>query len=266
MRLTCPNCAASYEIKAEALGPSGRTVRCASCGTKWFAAPEAAAASPPEALAPAAVEPPPAPETMAEAAQPDIGAGPSAEAIVAAVKAAAPRGESVEAAARRRQRPKKLSRRRAIGEFLTPRGIGWAVVASVALLCGGAFLARDHVVAAIPGTAGLFALVGHPVNLFGLEIEDVAIRVEFDGTQPVLIVEGAVRNVATSPLSVPRLRFAVRDATGTELASWPDSVARATISPGERLPFRSRLTSAPRNGNDIEVRFLESREARVGAL
>jgi predicted Zn finger-like uncharacterized protein len=264
MRLTCPSCAASYEIKAEALGPTGRSVRCASCGHKWFATPEAPApvdAEPVETVAEPVAEPPAAPYVAAEAAP----AGPSAEAIVAAVKAASAKPDSIEAAAGRRQRPRKASRGRAIGALLTPAGMGWAVVVSVVLLLGGAFVGRTYVVAALPGTAGLFALIGYPVNLVGLEIEDVATRVEFEGTQAVLVVEGLVRNASTSALPLPRLRFAVRDQTGTELASWPDALARPTIAPGERLPFRSRLTSAPRNGNDIEVRFLGPRDQRAGA-
>jgi predicted Zn finger-like uncharacterized protein len=113
MRLTCPNCAASYDIKAEALGPTGRTVRCASCGTKWFAAPEVQER--PQALAEpriemderaAPIEPPPQDE-HAPPAQP-ISEGPSAEAIVAAVRAAAPRADSIEAVAGRRARAKRL--------------------------------------------------------------------------------------------------------------------------------------------------------------
>jgi len=40
MLLTCPSCETSFRIKPDALGPSGRTVRCARCHTNWFAAPE----------------------------------------------------------------------------------------------------------------------------------------------------------------------------------------------------------------------------------
>lgn len=45
MRLTCPSCAAEYEIDSGAIGESGRKVRCASCATEWFqAAPVASVA------------------------------------------------------------------------------------------------------------------------------------------------------------------------------------------------------------------------------
>src|SRR3546814_3605052 len=32
MILTCPNCDAKFNVKAELLGPAGRTVKCTKCG------------------------------------------------------------------------------------------------------------------------------------------------------------------------------------------------------------------------------------------
>jgi predicted Zn finger-like uncharacterized protein len=46
MLIVCPSCATSYMIDPAALGPAGRSVRCARCRTTWFAGgPQ----SPPEA-------------------------------------------------------------------------------------------------------------------------------------------------------------------------------------------------------------------------
>lgn len=36
MRLTCPSCAAEYEIDESVIGRTGRMVRCASCAMEWF--------------------------------------------------------------------------------------------------------------------------------------------------------------------------------------------------------------------------------------
>ncbi|MBO6758199.1 MAG: zinc-ribbon domain-containing protein [Roseibium sp.] len=38
MKIKCPDCSTSYDIKAEALGPKGRSVKCARCGNRWFVA------------------------------------------------------------------------------------------------------------------------------------------------------------------------------------------------------------------------------------
>src|SRR6185369_4992127 len=36
MRITCPNCTASFELPTELLGRKGRALKCASCGHSWY--------------------------------------------------------------------------------------------------------------------------------------------------------------------------------------------------------------------------------------
>src|SRR3546814_17241352 len=63
MILTCPNCDAKFNVKAELLGSAGRTVKCTKCGHRWHAEGEASpAATEPSMIEPSpAVPPPPAP-------------------------------------------------------------------------------------------------------------------------------------------------------------------------------------------------------------
>ena len=72
MLIVCPSCATSYMIDPAAVGPAGRTVRCARCKTTWFAGgPNSVPAGPAfadNATAEAETQPP-APD-RAEAAQP----------------------------------------------------------------------------------------------------------------------------------------------------------------------------------------------------
>lgn len=42
MELTCPKCGARYRVAADAVGPDGRTIRCAHCGESWFENPREA--------------------------------------------------------------------------------------------------------------------------------------------------------------------------------------------------------------------------------
>lgn len=85
MRLTCPACAAAYNVPDAMIG-EGRQMRCARCGHQWFATPsqgiiepsEAPAAPPPAEPEPAttavlAPVPPPEPEPEPEApAEPEL--------------------------------------------------------------------------------------------------------------------------------------------------------------------------------------------------
>lgn len=53
MIITCPSCHTKFEIAPSALGSAGRTVRCSSCGARWFVDRFAdAAPTPPLAAAP----------------------------------------------------------------------------------------------------------------------------------------------------------------------------------------------------------------------
>ena len=47
MILTCPSCETQYFADDSTIGESGRTVKCAACGTSWFVGPENADGSDP---------------------------------------------------------------------------------------------------------------------------------------------------------------------------------------------------------------------------
>jgi len=56
MQLTCPNCAASYDVPDHAIGPAGRKIRCRACDTSWHQPPLRTETPP---APPAAIVPPP---------------------------------------------------------------------------------------------------------------------------------------------------------------------------------------------------------------
>jgi len=74
MELTCPKCGARYRVAADAVGPDGRTIRCAHCGESWFEGPPALAAAPEperEASFPAHEAEPSASGLLADVPDPD---------------------------------------------------------------------------------------------------------------------------------------------------------------------------------------------------
>lgn len=74
MNINCPNCSTQFSVPETALGESGKTLKCAKCGHKWFQpAPRTAAAEAEPAPAMAGGEdlPPPEPDAETEPAADD---------------------------------------------------------------------------------------------------------------------------------------------------------------------------------------------------
>jgi hypothetical protein len=77
-------------------------------------------------------------------------------------------------------------------------------------------------------------------------------------------VEGTIMNTSDKPVTVPRLRFAARDAAGQEIYAWTALPGRSILGPGEKLDFRSRLASPPANAKKVMVRFFNAQDAAAG--
>jgi hypothetical protein len=164
----------------------------------------------------------------------------------------------IESVAARRARAAARKRR---GRFRIPLSI--AIVALVTLCLALLGLRRD-VVRHAPQLASFYSAIGLPVNLRGLSFADMKIGNEIHDGVPVLVVEGLIVSMVSMPVDVPRLRFALRNATGAEVYSWTAQPSQPVLGPFEAMPFRSRLASPPAEGHDIQVRFFTRRDAVAG--
>jgi predicted Zn finger-like uncharacterized protein len=264
MLLTCPSCETSFRIKPDALGPSGRTVRCARCHTNWFAAPEGVEQEPAIAEASAigadsaslpvipSNDPVNDPVSWRE---PFAENEPAPPLVPNDLHSMPPvlREDAVEAEIKpaRRALPPRPAPRKA-----SRKGLGVATLAAAAALVVLAIAARASVVRAIPDLAGLYAAIGLPVNLRGLEFRDVRTTSETQDGIAVLVIEGEVANIAKHAVEVPRVRLAVLGTGGRELYSWTALLPRSTLSEDGKVSFRSRLASPPPEGREVLVRFL----------
>lgn len=114
--------------------------------------------------------------------------------------------------------------------------------------------ARTHVVRLAPRTAGLYAAIGLPVNVRGLEIATLAPERPAESPSD-MTVSGEIRNIAQKRVAVPRLTYEIRDAAGTPLVTWTERAGAKTIGTGKTLPFVSSPHRLPADAKSILVRF-----------
>ena len=234
MILTCPECATSYFVDGDKLGPTGRTVRCVACGARWHA--DAAGAAEPPTAAPAVAE---EPKSFEPAEQPLVSAGdPLPQAFRAAKEA-------------------KRRTHRAIVAGAVWAGLG---VFALALLVGAAVF-RVDVVRLWPRTAGAYAKVGLTVNPTGLTPENVQASPSLQEGHLAVVVSGVVRNVETRPREAAILRVSLLDKAGHPLKDTLIPAAPGTIAPGQTRPFAVSFIDPPAAGVNVQVEFVLNQKA-----
>jgi hypothetical protein len=128
----------------------------------------------------------------------------------------------------------------------------------------GLIVWRADVVRLAPQTASLYAAIGLQVNLRSLALTNVTTETRTAEGVPVLLIQGRIVNTAKRPVEVPRLRFAVRNASANEIYTWTALPNRSLLSPGETLAFQSRLAAPPPETNDVLVRFFNRHDLGIG--
>ena len=134
---------------------------------------------------------------------------------------------------------------------------GWAMLS---LACGvplaGAVAFPEDVTRAAPAAARIYGVAGIEVNIFGFTIRDAASELQTESGAALLAVRGEVINIADTALTVPALRFALRDGKGRETYAWTlDGVGSRTLEPGEATSFLTRVAAPPADVSEVEIRF-----------
>jgi predicted Zn finger-like uncharacterized protein len=233
--LSCPNCATRYRAESTAIGAQGRRVRCTGCGHVWTAQGEE-----PEELelgqddvdslfddmAGPAAEPEPAPEP-----EPEIDKQPV---------------QAIRARAEKRRRAASMA---AVGG-------AWG---GLAFMCASLLIAasifRVDIVTMWPRAASAYAAVGMDVNPYGFEIDPITISRETEAGTPVLVIEGAVRNVTGRSRATPELVGVLFDESGALLMEWPLREDAVEVEGGESHAFRTVLADPPPEAREAEIRL-----------
>ena len=226
MILTCPECATSYFVPDDRIGPAGRRVRCHACAHSWRAVAD---------------------EPLELISTPEDGA--------AGGETFGKREETPETAPELPKAFRARAEQQRRNRRMAAAGAVWAGLASlfVALLAG-AWLFRVEVVELYPRAAAAYAAVGSPVNPTGLEFEALGARAS-PTTFGQVLVSGAVRNVRDEPITPPPVRVALLNAEGEEIGDVLIAVQGGPIGPGAVRGFAALADDPHARAADIDVAF-----------
>ena len=129
-----------------------------------------------------------------------------------------------------------------------------ALIACVVLM-PAAVVGRAQVVAFAPGAAHLYAAVGLPVPMAGLDFRLVKAEMVGAGAEAALVVQGELANMSVDQKAVPVIELTVRNPAGQPFYTWTTEAAQRTLAPSETASFRARLAAPPPEGTQVLVRF-----------
>lgn len=271
MLIVCPFCASEYALDSDRIGPAGRRVRCAACRESWLvASPSVDEDGPgdlPDVLAGADLR-----TSFDEAAPTDPAPAERTLVVIDAPSPAAPTSPEPEPTRLRRGLGRGGRRGRgALGRpRTTARRLAVAALLLVALAVPAAWAWRTGIVRLVPQSAVLFAAVGLPVNLVGLDFASVTSTIgeanDKAGGKPELIVEGQITNPGSRALPVPPVEIAIRGGDGALLYHWSVVAQDARLAGGATTRFRGRLLSPPPAGRSVAVTFRAGTQGAVVAL
>jgi len=221
MILECPECRTRYLVPDSAIGPDGRTVRCANCKHSWF---QAAAVLDLVARAEAQAAPPPP-------AQPERYVPPPVE------------DEDYDAFAHRPPfRPRRNPAKR------------WTIAAIAA---GVAMVAVAGAIVSF-GPGGIGSMIGlslaqdtTPLTLIDNPIE----RRSLENGSEMFAISGKVVNPTNERQRVPDIRAELKDAQDRIVYSWTIRPEATTLAPKSSVEFNSAKLDVPVNSKHLVLSF-----------
>ncbi|HVY51105.1 MAG TPA: MJ0042-type zinc finger domain-containing protein [Devosia sp.] len=271
--ITCPHCGTRYQVPHATLGADGREVQCAQCGKSWHAE---ATLPPPPAVEPDALFPAEeagldrAFEAEAAAAAPEEPArarhdDPEYERTLAEIRAAiAPKPKkaavnNIDPKLLRKVQQSFSRRQRALFGGLPLARVRrtarlGAFVLLISMLVLG-FSLREDLVRWFPSLAGLYAAVGLPVNVVGLEFQDSKTITTLRDGKMVMQVSARIRSIAPRAVKVPPVLVSLVNDKGAAIYEWTVSPSVSEMEPGEVLDITTEVNSPPPAAVAVRLSF-----------
>jgi predicted Zn finger-like uncharacterized protein len=244
MILECTQCRTRYLVPDSAIGPEGRTVRCASCKHSWFQAgqvldlvarAEAGVTTSPQPVAPRVTAPPAPPPPPPPSPSP-----PSAPDVEIAPPGTAPDYDAF--AHQPPFRPRRNPARR------------WTMIAfaaGIAMLIGAAAILYSGA----PGLAQQFGLpIGTPPTPLKIVNNPIDRRDLANGSE-MFAVSGKVVNPTDQRQHVPDIRVELKDAQNRLVYSWTIRPETVSLPPRGAVEFNSAKLDVPVNSKQLVLSF-----------
>ncbi|MGV3491619.1 MAG: zinc-ribbon domain-containing protein [Devosia sp.] len=278
--IACPHCGTRYQVPPETLGATGRTVSCAHCGKAWLATAPAPEPEDDVLFSPgeeealdrefAAVEKrseiAAVPSSLRKLMPQEQPPPPEVVKSIAEIKAAiaprppepAPKPKVAEAPKAKPDKPQRglpLAR-------LYPLVRTGAVLLLVGTIVGG-LVFRTEIVRALPQMAGVYAAIGMPVNVVGLEFSDVSTLTTRRGEETALTVTAKIRAVGGRRTAIPPVVVTLLDEDGGSLYEWSVSPPAPDVAPGEVVDLAAELAAPPEGARELRLSFADGRIGRA---
>ena len=224
MILACPACTTRYVVPDSAVGPEGRTVRCAKCRHSWFQEPAEiipAAGASVHAEPPVPAAPPTSPSPTSEPEESQFDPTPP------------------------------FRRRRNSLRLLTWAAAIFAVL-STSLIAAVVWWGLPNWVPVRP----LFAAVPAGLQL-DFPAEEQERRQLPNGTE-YFEASGTITNTGAEAQTVPPILVVLRDARDRIVYSWEVQPPKRTLAPGETVTVNEAVTDVPRSARFAEIGWKSS--------
>ncbi|MDB5530459.1 MAG: hypothetical protein JWR51_3562 [Devosia sp.] len=274
MIITCPHCQTRYQVTYEAIGSTGRKVQCAHCQQAWSQKP----------LDPDAFDDgDPLVRNVAEDALDDAMATEerrvAAELAAQAARIEAPLDADDEAETkdapkldpaliRKRQRAFLRRQNAMVAKLPMARLRRVARVAGAVVLVGllaGGYFGRVQVVEQFPAMAGVYAAVGLPVNVIGLEFDRLSTLRTLREGKEVLVVSAQIVGLQKAPVVVPAVVVTLIDGAGNGIYEWSVTPDVRDMMAGERATFETQLPLPPVDAVSVRLSFTGGESTRSAA-
>lgn len=247
MILTCPECAVSYKARPEAIGPNGRTVKCAQCDATWFAPAPEVDLSTPDALQLDDIQK----DNQTDNYDGTFGKKAETSSTIVPPIMGKPAEKSADVimrdkvdAAKRRQRLQTI-------------WLIWLLpLLLLTLICFVLFFGRQNIAKTFPASVPFYNALGIKVSQTGLRVIKPEVSAAIINGEPTFIINGEIRNLSDEVKNLPMLELAFHNPEGDEVANWRVELPQPRLQAKEIIAFLSEYPNPPPDSVSLRYRLV----------